>query len=305
MIQVGARNMQNYTLLSEVGRSGCAGAAQARPVGDARGAADGGRVHPQGGQRAGDALRAGHPDLRDRLPLHARPDGDPGAQGALATCRSSSTRATLPAGATSSCRCRWPRPPPAPTASSSRSTPTPTQAICDGPQALRVDDFAEFAAQVERAAALAGKAFTHADLRRRVRVAVIGVGLIGGSIGLAARRAPGRDGGGFDPDRGGARGGARARGDRPRRRTAARGGGRRRAGLRRGAGRRLAGCDRRGPRTRRRPTARSPTSARPNARIVAGGARPALRRRPPAGRRRDRRASSTRGPTSSTGRSGT
>jgi 3-deoxy-7-phosphoheptulonate synthase len=36
--------------------------------------------------------------------------------------------------------------------------PAPEQAICDGPQALRAEDFAEYALAVERAAALAGKA---------------------------------------------------------------------------------------------------------------------------------------------------
>jgi 3-deoxy-7-phosphoheptulonate synthase len=40
--------------------------------------------------------------------------------------------------------------------------PNPDEAICDGPQALRTDDFAEYAAKVERAAAVAGKAFTAA-----------------------------------------------------------------------------------------------------------------------------------------------
>jgi 3-deoxy-7-phosphoheptulonate synthase len=40
--------------------------------------------------------------------------------------------------------------------------PSPETAICDGPQALRTDGFAQYAAQVERAAALAGKAFTTA-----------------------------------------------------------------------------------------------------------------------------------------------
>ena len=40
--------------------------------------------------------------------------------------------------------------------------PNPEEAICDGPQALRADDFAEYAATVERAAAIAGKAFTAA-----------------------------------------------------------------------------------------------------------------------------------------------
>ncbi len=40
--------------------------------------------------------------------------------------------------------------------------PTPDEAICDGPQQLRADDFAEYAAAVERAAALAGKALSPA-----------------------------------------------------------------------------------------------------------------------------------------------
>jgi 3-deoxy-7-phosphoheptulonate synthase len=40
--------------------------------------------------------------------------------------------------------------------------PNPEEAICDGPQALRAESFAEYAARVEQAAALAGKAFTHA-----------------------------------------------------------------------------------------------------------------------------------------------
>jgi 3-deoxy-7-phosphoheptulonate synthase len=40
--------------------------------------------------------------------------------------------------------------------------PSPEDAICDGPQALRTDGFAHYATQVEQAAALAGKAFTTA-----------------------------------------------------------------------------------------------------------------------------------------------
>ena len=44
MLQIGARNMQNFALLAEVGRSAEARAAQARPLGHDQGAADGGRV---------------------------------------------------------------------------------------------------------------------------------------------------------------------------------------------------------------------------------------------------------------------
>jgi 3-deoxy-7-phosphoheptulonate synthase len=38
--------------------------------------------------------------------------------------------------------------------------PNPDEAICDGPQALRAEDFAEYVVAVERAAALAGKALS-------------------------------------------------------------------------------------------------------------------------------------------------
>jgi 3-deoxy-7-phosphoheptulonate synthase len=38
--------------------------------------------------------------------------------------------------------------------------PNPDEAICDGPQALRADDFADYALAVQRAAALAGKALS-------------------------------------------------------------------------------------------------------------------------------------------------
>ena len=122
VIQIGARNMQNYALLTEVGRSGC-------PVMIKRGlsstierAADGGRVRPQGGQRARHPLRARDPHVRDGLPLHARPRRRAGAEERSAGCPSSSTRATRPAAATSSSRSRWRRPRRARTASSSRWT---------------------------------------------------------------------------------------------------------------------------------------------------------------------------------------
>jgi 3-deoxy-7-phosphoheptulonate synthase len=40
--------------------------------------------------------------------------------------------------------------------------PNPDEAVCDGPQAIVADEFAEYATAVERAAALAGKAFSTA-----------------------------------------------------------------------------------------------------------------------------------------------
>ena len=80
MIQIGARNMQNYALLTEVGRTRCAGHDQARPVEHDRGAADGRGVRAQGGQRARRPVRARDPHVRDRVPLHARPRRRPGAE---------------------------------------------------------------------------------------------------------------------------------------------------------------------------------------------------------------------------------
>jgi 3-deoxy-7-phosphoheptulonate synthase len=41
--------------------------------------------------------------------------------------------------------------------------PNPDEAICDGPQQLRSEDFAGYALAVERAAALAGKALSRRD----------------------------------------------------------------------------------------------------------------------------------------------
>ena len=135
ILQVGARNMQNFDLLRELGKAGPAGAAQARPVQHHRGMAGGRRVHRRPGQSAGHPLRARDQDVRERHPQHPRPvrgGRDP--------------RAVAPAGhrrpqprhrACAATSRRWPgRPAPrAPTACSSRSTrtrrrrcPTPTRA---------------------------------------------------------------------------------------------------------------------------------------------------------------------------------
>ena len=104
----------------------------------------------------GDPLRARHPHVRDRLPLHARPLRRPGAQGADApprVRRPQPCRGTARAGE------------PLSLAAAAVGAdglivevhPSPEDAICDGPQALHVDDFAGYVEQVERAAAVAGK----------------------------------------------------------------------------------------------------------------------------------------------------
>ena len=155
VIQIGARNMQNYPLLAEIGRSG-------RPALLKRGlsstldellmAAE--YILKEG--NPGDALRARDPHVRDRLPLHARPDGCARAQGALAPA---GDRRPEPRG-----RAARPRAPLSLAAAAVGADgiivevhPNPDEAICDGPQALRAEDFAEYALAVEGAAALAGK----------------------------------------------------------------------------------------------------------------------------------------------------
>ena len=124
--------------------------------------------------------------------------------------------------------------------------PDPEEAICDGPQALRADDFADYAAQGRAAAELAGKQFAAGASRLSALCAsrVLGVGLIGGSIGLAAReRARGaRSRVGRDPER--LRAARRARRGRRAARVDRRGGRRRGGRVRLRARRRAAGARR-------------------------------------------------------------
>ena len=160
VVQIGARNMQNYPLLAEIGRAG-------RPALLKRGLSStldellmAAEYILKEGNPQRDALRARHPHVRDRLPLHARPDGRAGAQGALAPA---GDRRPEPRGRASRAGQR-----PLSLAAAAVGAdgiivevhPNPDEAICDGPQALRADDFAEYAAAVEQAAALAGKALS-------------------------------------------------------------------------------------------------------------------------------------------------
>ncbi len=57
MIQIGARNMQNFSLLKRAGRAKQAGAAEARHVGDARRIPDGRRIRDERRQLQRDPLR--------------------------------------------------------------------------------------------------------------------------------------------------------------------------------------------------------------------------------------------------------
>ncbi len=129
---------------------GAPGADQARALRDARGAPDGGGVRAQGGQHRRDALRARHPHLRDALPLHARPDGGAGAQGAdppAGARRSQPRRGPARPGALA---CRWPRPRRARTGSSSRCTPIPTRRSATARSSCGPTTSPSYLRQVER-----------------------------------------------------------------------------------------------------------------------------------------------------------
>jgi 3-deoxy-7-phosphoheptulonate synthase len=161
VVQIGARNMQNYTLLSEVGRSGC-------PVLLKRGlsatleellmAAE--YILKEGNERVmlcERGIRTFETAYRFTLDLMAIPVlkqlshlpvvVDPSHAAGRRDLVLPLSLAAAAAGADGIIV---------------EVHPDPEQAICDGPQALRSQDFADFAAQVERATALAGKAFTTA-----------------------------------------------------------------------------------------------------------------------------------------------
>ena len=101
-------------------------------------------------------IRTFEPRYRFTLDLMAVPV----LQASSRTCRSSSTRATRPGGATWWSRCRWRPPRPAPTASSWRSTRAPRRPSATARRRSYADDFADYLRKVEAAAELAGKQFT-------------------------------------------------------------------------------------------------------------------------------------------------
>ena len=63
ILQIGARNMQNFNLLRELGQCQQAGAAEARDRGHHRRAAAGGRIHHERRQLRRDLVRARHPHV--------------------------------------------------------------------------------------------------------------------------------------------------------------------------------------------------------------------------------------------------
>ncbi len=161
VIQVGARNMQNFPLLSEIGRSG-------RPVLLKRGLS---ATLDELLMAAEYVLKEGNPNVmlcergirtfensyRTTLDLQAVPVlkelshlpvvVDPSHAAGRRSLVAPMSLAAAAAGADGIIV---------------EVHPNPDEALCDGPQALLADDFAEYVASVERVAALAGKAFSTA-----------------------------------------------------------------------------------------------------------------------------------------------
>jgi 3-deoxy-7-phosphoheptulonate synthase len=158
MIQVGARNMQNYTLLTELGRAG-------RPVLLKRGLSStieellmsAEYVLKEGNENVilcERGIRTFEPAYRFTLDLMAVP-----------VLRELSHLPVVidPSHATG--RRDWVLPMSLAAAAAGADGiiveihPSPEQAICDGPQALRTESFADYVRQLEAAAQLAGKDF--------------------------------------------------------------------------------------------------------------------------------------------------
>ena len=162
VIQVGARNMQNYPLLSEIGRSG-------KPTLIKRGLSS---TLEELLMAAEYILKEGNPNVilcergirtfetayRFTLDITAIPvlkemTAPAGDRRPQPRARAAQPRPR---------RCRWPPPRRGPTGSSSRCTPQPEEAICDGPQQLHTDGLDEYVARLEQAAAVAGKVLSSA-----------------------------------------------------------------------------------------------------------------------------------------------
>src|SRR6202161_2318269 len=162
VVQIGARNMQNYTLLTEIGRSGC-------PVLLKRGLS---ATLDELLMAAEYILKEGHPPVmlgergirtfetdhrRTTLDIMAVPIlkelthlpviVDPSHAAGRRDLVLPLSLAAAAAGADGIIV---------------EVHPNPDEAVCDGPQAILDDAFAEFAAAVQSAAAVAGKAFSHA-----------------------------------------------------------------------------------------------------------------------------------------------
>jgi 3-deoxy-7-phosphoheptulonate synthase len=167
VIQIGARNMQNYALLTEVGRSGCPALIKrglSSTIEELLMAAE--YVLKEGNENVMLCERGirtfetayrftldltAVPVLKEltHLPVVVDPSHAPGRRSLVEPL----SLAAAAAGADGLIV---------------EVHPAPEEAICDGPQQLRTDDFARYAEKVEAAAAVAGKLSFRSTERRQV-----------------------------------------------------------------------------------------------------------------------------------------
>jgi 3-deoxy-7-phosphoheptulonate synthase len=161
VVQIGARNMQNYTLLSEVGRSGVPALLKrglSSTLEELLMAAE--YILKEGNEKVilcERGIRTFETAYRFTLDLMAIPVlkelshlpivVDPSHAAGRRDIVEPLSLAAAAAGADGIIV---------------EVHPSPEEAICDGPQALRTEGFARYASRVEQAAAIAGKAFTAA-----------------------------------------------------------------------------------------------------------------------------------------------
>ena len=151
ILQIGARNMQNFALLKTLGKMRPAGPAEARDELDDQGTADVRRIHRGARQSGRDAVRTRHPHVRDGHPQHLRHHGGAGVE-----------RDDAPAGDRGSQPCDGQAQPGARAGRRAAVAigadgmivevhPCPEKAVSDGAQSLTIEGFGKMMRDLDRA----------------------------------------------------------------------------------------------------------------------------------------------------------
>ena len=157
VIQIGARNMQNFSLLKRAGRAAQARLAEARDVRDARRISDGCRIHHVRGELQRDPVRARRAHLHGPHPQHARPERGSGGSAAEPFAHRCGPSRTERADATKCCRFRAPPWRSARMESWSKCIIDPARALSDGPQSILPEEFTQLMRESRDIAAVLGR----------------------------------------------------------------------------------------------------------------------------------------------------
>ncbi len=157
VIQIGARNMQNFLLLAEVGRADKPVLLKRGPSASVEELLMAAEYVLKEGNDPDHPLRARDQDLRALDALHARPRRGRGAEAGDAPAGDrrpvARGRPARPCAAARPRRCRGRR-----GRDHRRDASAPEEALCDGPQQIPTSEFGEFAREVAEVVALMGKA---------------------------------------------------------------------------------------------------------------------------------------------------